>query len=89
MGVKELVTAISDKGLQLVVLSACRSADITGDNVLDGASPGLFLAYVPAVVGMQFSISTGDASTFIGPFYEKLCETGSIFERQLMSGGAP
>jgi len=56
----------------LVVLNACLSSQITGASVFSGLAPALIEAGIPAVVGMQFSLSDDAAACFIGPFYSAL-----------------
>lgn len=69
---KDLVGDLSRSSLGLFLLSACQSATSRGDSVFGGIAPGLILAGVPAVVGMQSSISVNHAVEFAKEFYSSL-----------------
>jgi len=71
---------IGGKGIQAVILSACKSSTISGDSVFNSLAPNLFLAKIPAVVGMQFPVLTKESQKFMKAFYENLATTGSVVE---------
>jgi ATP-dependent Clp protease ATP-binding subunit ClpC len=55
--------------VSLVVLNACLSSAMTGATVFSGLAPTLIEAGIPAVVGMQFSLSDDAAARFVKAFY--------------------
>ena len=77
---EEFREAIAGQGIQVVVLSACHSSTISGDSVFNSLAPNLFLAKIPAVVGMQFPVPIKESQEFMKVFYEELAATGSVVE---------
>ncbi|RTL36295.1 MAG: CHAT domain-containing protein [Burkholderiales bacterium] len=71
---------LADKGIQLAVLSACRSAQGDGRNPWAGVAPSLARAGVPAVIGMQYTVFDESALTFSRRFYERWAAGSSIEE---------
>lgn len=64
----------------LAVLLACESARVGGQTLFSGLAPGLLLAGVPAVVGMQYPVSDEFANRFAHNFYSAL-----LGERDVLS----
>lgn len=75
---EELATVLSRTSIRLCVVSACQSAMLSGTNVFNSVGPKLVETGVPAVVGMQFSVPSTDAITFIQEFYTNLAQSKSI-----------
>lgn len=76
-----LVAGLNDLGL--VILNACRSAQIPrrlGQSPWTAVAAAASLAGVPAVFAMQFKISDPAAIAFSGAFYESLAEGMSLEE---------
>lgn len=73
----KLTPLLSNKGIHLVFLSTCRSATIPGGSVFNAVAPGLLIAGVLSVIGMQFPIELEMAKRFSTSFYEELMATGS------------
>mgnify|MGYP000744379132 CR=1 FL=1 len=57
------------RGIQLVVLSACRSALVGGASTFNSVAGALIKNHIPAIVAMQFSIEVNQAKKFIEFFY--------------------
>jgi len=71
----KMLEGIPRSHIRLAVLSSCQSARVRGaDLLLAGVGPGLILGGVPAVVAMQFSITSRDAISFNQEFYKALTE---------------
>ena len=64
--------ALRGAGVRLVILSACQSATLRGNRILNSVGPALIRARVPAVVAMQFSIPLASTMAFTGEFYRSL-----------------
>ena len=77
---EEFREAIAGQGIQVIVLSTCHSSTISGDSVFNSLAPNLFLAKIPAVVGMQFPVLVKESQEFMKVFYEELAATGSVVE---------
>jgi CHAT domain-containing protein len=83
-GRSELITAVGlastmrNRGLHLVVLSACSTA--AGDFGKEFAVVARTLVEnnVPAVVANQFPITNSAAATFAGAFYRELLRSGDV-----------
>ncbi len=71
--------------VRLILLSACRSGVVSGESIFGGLGPGLIRAGVPAVVGMQLSVSVEDAVQFAHGFYTALAE-GQTLARAVAEG---
>lgn len=63
VGNQAIADLFAERGIRLVVLSACKSADLAGRLVRKG---------VPAVVAMQYSILDTSATGFAFAFYQSL-----------------
>jgi len=69
----KLASLVTDRGIALVVLSACQSAmAVTGGSVFNGTAQQLIDAEVPAVVAMQYSVRVKEARDFAEQFYRVL-----------------
>ncbi len=66
---EELGKRLHGRGIQLVVLSACRSALVGGASTFNSVAGALVKNRVPAVVAMQFSIKVNQAEKFVEFFY--------------------
>jgi hypothetical protein len=65
--------------VRLAVLSACKSAYALGGNsVFNGVAQSLIWHGVPAVVAMQYKVSTKGATTFAERFYRELGNKQSL-----------
>ncbi|MBN1177750.1 MAG: CHAT domain-containing protein [Anaerolineae bacterium] len=71
---------VEGRGLAAIILSTCESAAVGGSSVFNSMAPGLFLAHIPALVGMQFSIKVKPAYDFMQAFYDVLGQTGCLTE---------
>jgi len=67
-----LAAALGDVMPRLVILNACRGAQITPDRPFAGMATALIAAGVPAVIAMQYAISDNAANLFAGEFYDGL-----------------
>ena len=66
-------------GMRLAVLSACKSAYALGGNsVFNGVAQSLIGHGVPAVVAMQYTVSTKGATAFAERFYRELGNKQSL-----------
>lgn len=77
---KELGTLLGkQRGVALVVLSACKSGLSLGSNsVFNGVAQNLIRQRVPAVVAMQYSVLLEGATAFAEQFYRSLGEKDSV-----------
>lgn len=76
--------------LRLVVLATCKGAkmmDAEGQNPFHGVASALVATRVPAVVGMQFSVSEGAAGDFTSTFYTTLGSSRCIDVDEAMAEG--
>ncbi|MDB9526279.1 CHAT domain-containing protein [Oscillatoria sp. CS-180] len=70
---RKLASLVTDKGIALMVLSACQSGmAVTGESVFNGTAQQLIDADVPAVVAMQYSVRVKEARDFAEQFYRVL-----------------
>ena len=76
--VETLAATLRGRDLRLVVLAACEGAQRDAVNAWSGVAPALIRAGIPAVVGMQFSISNANASVFSDLFYTALMHGSDI-----------
>ena len=68
-------------GVVLIVLSACQSGVSLGaDTVFNGVAQSLIRVRIPAVVGMQFSVSVDGAARFTDKFYQSLNQCDTLLE---------
>jgi hypothetical protein len=89
IGAKDLASElrlanVSDAGSQkqgvvLIVLSACQSGVSFGaESVFNGVAQSLIRERIPAVIGMQFSVSVEGAAKFSDRFYRSLSKRDSL-----------
>jgi hypothetical protein len=69
---RSLANALSRQRPPLVVLSACRSGQVGGTGVFNGAGPALIQAGVPAVMAMQLTLPVEQAIRFARALYGAL-----------------
>jgi formylglycine-generating enzyme required for sulfatase activity len=69
---EELGDQLAGIGVRLAVLTACKSAAVTGESMFTGIAPALIRVGVPAVVAMQYSVTTDVAMRFSKLFYLSL-----------------
>ena len=74
VAVQDLGDVLTASGVELVVLSACNSATIQGSSVYNAIAPALIAQGIPAVVGMQFPITSKSAQGFAARFYRTLAQ---------------
>jgi len=63
---------------RLALLLACETAKVGNKIVFSGLAPGLLLAGVPAVIGMQYPILDTFAGSFANEFYGSLVKDNDI-----------
>jgi CHASE2 domain-containing sensor protein len=67
------------QSITLAVLSACQSGmSVIGDSVFNGTAQNLISHRVPAVVGMQYSVTVDGAAKFAEQFYRSLGQKNSL-----------
>ena len=76
----ELASALYNTPLRLAVLLACETARVGDDLLFSGLAPGLILAGVPAVVGMQYPVSDHFAGSFANRFYTALLAQQDVLD---------
>jgi tetratricopeptide (TPR) repeat protein len=72
-----LAATLSDSGVRLAVLSACKGATVAHE-VLHSVAPALVAAGVPAAVAMQFVVTQESTQTFATEFYRALARAWPI-----------
>jgi hypothetical protein len=65
----EMALRLANKGIQLAVLGACRSAQRDGRSAWAGIAPSLARAGIPAVIGMQYTVFDASALAFSRRLY--------------------
>jgi hypothetical protein len=70
---RELGILLNRSGLQLIVLDACSSAELTTD-AYRSVAPALVHAQIPAVIAMQFTMPQDATRAFAGELYRALAE---------------
>ena len=65
----EMALRLANKGIQLAVLGACRSAQRDGRSAWAGIAPSLARAGIPAVIGMQYTVYDKSALAFSRRLY--------------------
>jgi hypothetical protein len=65
----EMALRLANKGIQLAVLGACRSAQRDGRSAWAGIAPSLARAGIPAVIGMQYTVYDASALAFSRRLY--------------------
>jgi hypothetical protein len=73
-----LARNLSGRGVRLAVLNACEGARRDPVNAWTGVAPALIRAGIPAVVGMQYTVSVADAAAFNTNFYRALAAGQSV-----------
>jgi hypothetical protein len=77
---EELGSVLYNADVRFALLSACESANVAGSSLFNGLAPGLMMAGVPAVIGMQYRISDDFASSFAIKFYSALLQRKDVVE---------
>jgi hypothetical protein len=75
---QEFGSVLYNAKVQLVMLLACETACVGDRLVFSGLAPGLILAGVPAVVGMQYLVLDSFANSFASSFYMALRESNDV-----------
>lgn len=65
----DMALRLANKGIQLAVLGACRSAQRDGRSAWAGIAPSLARAGIPAVIGMQYTVFDASALAFSRRLY--------------------
>ena len=82
----ELADLLKDKGIKLVVLNSCKTAQSDSRSFeAAGVATTLIQAGIPAVIGMQLSLDDEAAIKFSSTFYDALAE-GYRLEEALVKG---
>lgn len=76
----EFGSMLYNANIPIALLLACESAMTGGDLVFNGVAPGLLLAGVPAVIGMQYEVSDLFANNFANTFYSMLDSGKGLLE---------
>lgn len=76
----DLSKLLHRRGIQMAVLSACRSGLVGGKSTFNSVAGALIKQHIPAVVAMQFSIKVEQAKQFVEFFYEALANERSLTE---------
>jgi hypothetical protein len=77
---EELGSVLYNADVRFALLSACESGSVAGSSLFNGLAPGLMMAGVPAVIGMQYRISDDFASSFAIKFYSALLQRKDVVE---------
>ncbi|MEJ2733934.1 MAG: CHAT domain-containing protein, partial [Anaerolineae bacterium] len=90
---EHLASVLYNAHVQLALLLACETAQVGDDLIFSGLAPGLILAGVPAVVGMQYPVPDNFANGFVRSFYLVLLQRQDLLEafrvaRQMNVGAA-
>lgn len=75
---ERLAPNLRQRGVRLVVLSACEGASRDATNPWTGVAPALIRAGIPVVVAMQFSIGDEAAIEFAEGFYAALARGAPV-----------
>jgi hypothetical protein len=75
---EQLGKALLNQGVQLVVLSACRSGLVGGRSVFNSVAGALVRCGIPAVVAMQFSVETESTKAFVASLYYELSNGATV-----------
>ena len=73
-----LSMALRNRGIRLVILSACYTASGSFADKFDVTAIALINSGVPAVVANQFPVPDSTVATFIKPLYDELLKSGDI-----------
>ncbi len=74
----ELGSVLYNTEIRLVMLLACETACVGDQIMFSGLAPGLLLAGVPAVLGMQYPVRDAFANSFANAFYEALSKENDL-----------
>jgi hypothetical protein len=77
---EKLAALLMGSGIRLVVLTACKSAVMSGESIFSGIAPAIAKTGIPAVVAMQYSISDKAAFEFTYRLYRALCRFKPLTE---------
>src|SRR5262245_33543798 len=77
---KEFGSVLYNAKVWLALLLACETGRIGDRLVFGGLAPGLILAGVPAVIGMQYPVLDSFANRFADSFYTILLKSGDILD---------
>ncbi len=61
-------------GISAVLLSACQTAAVAGEEAIGSVAAGLTHAGIPTVLAMQYSVLTSTTEQMFGAFYEHLTQ---------------
>jgi hypothetical protein len=75
---EEVGAALFNSRACLAMLLACDTARVGGVTLFSGLAPGLILAGVPAVIGMQYPVDDDFANRFAQNFYAALLEKRDV-----------
>ncbi|MEE3718732.1 CHAT domain-containing protein [Tumidithrix elongata RA019] len=64
--------SLSQAGISAMLLSACQSAAVAGEEAMGSVAAGLTHAGIPTVLAMQYSVLTSTTEQMFGAFYEHL-----------------
>lgn len=78
--VDRLALRLANKGIQLAMLGACRSAQSDGHNSWAGIAPSLARLGIPMVIGMQYTVYDVSAVEFSRRLYGAWSQAGTIDE---------
>lgn len=78
INVDRLSLLLRETPVRLMVLNACRTAQVASSEISLSVAEGLVRIGVPAVIAMQFPIPDASALAFARAFYEKLAETYQV-----------
>ncbi len=66
--------SLSQAGISAMLLSACQSAAVAGEEAMGSVAAGLTHAGIPTVLAMQYSVLTSTTEQMFGAFYEYLTQ---------------
>ncbi len=66
--------SLSQAGISAMLLSACQSAAVAGEEAMGSVAAGLTHAGIPTVLAMQYSVLTTTTEQMFGAFYEHLTQ---------------
>ena len=64
--------SLSQAGISAMLLSACQTAAVAGEEAMGSVAAGLTHAGIPTVLAMQYSVLTSTTEQMFGAFYEHL-----------------
>ncbi len=78
INIDRLSLLLRETPVRLIVLNACRTAQVTSSEISLSVAEGLVRIGVPAVIAMQFPIPDLSALNFAKTFYETLAKTYQV-----------